>query len=248
MLGRFYCSPPLSSSPPTQLRKEKQPQNGRHIGASRERQYFLSTLVFRAGPAMNKLPFVGLNIFLIFYLCVVLCVGHRRFIPHGRAQPSPLLPCLRPFLLPPPLFLPTLPSSSSPTHTHPPLSFYFPSSACTVDTPPSLESDASFQSRPPPYSVDGNNIRSATIQQQQQQSFAVTSPSIEWKHQQQRLIPFKRPHLLSLGHFVLCFIPTAAPKNEENKRRRSHRQHENSSATHPHKSAKGGDYPSTFDY
>lgn len=118
MLGRFYCSPPLSSSPPTQLRKEKQPQNGRHIGASRERQYFLSTLVFRAGPAMNKLPFVGLNIFLIFYLCVVLCVGHRRFIPHGRAQPSPLLPCLRPFLLPPPLFLPTLPSSSSPTHTH----------------------------------------------------------------------------------------------------------------------------------
>lgn len=134
------------------------------------------------------------------------------------------------------------------THTHPPLSFYFPSSACTVDTPPSLESDASFQSRPPPYSVDGNNIRSATIQQQQQQSFAVTSPSIEWKHQQQRLIPFKRPHLLSLGHLVLCFIPTAAPKNQENKRRRSHRQHENSSATHPHKSAKGGDYPSTFDY
>jgi hypothetical protein len=36
-------------SPPTQLRKEKQPQNGRHIGANRERQYFLSTLVFRAG-------------------------------------------------------------------------------------------------------------------------------------------------------------------------------------------------------
>jgi hypothetical protein len=165
---------------------------------------------------------------------------------------SPSLHSARPCttLTPPPLPAPVS-SSASPfpphpsffffsyTHTHPPLSFYFPSSACTVDTPPSLESDASFQSRPPPYSVDGNNIRSATIQQQQQQSFAVTSPSIEWKHQQQRLIPFKRPHLLSLGHLVLCFIPTAAPKNQENKRRRSHRQHENSSATHT-KAPKGG--------